>query len=213
MPVCGLNSMINLAETEVRGLGSGADLILPQTAGWWASRRGVVSVLGCCLLMTLGAHIRVPVPGSEVPMTLQLLAVLLAGFALPPAHAVGGMLLYLACGAFGFPVFAPGSMGLIGPTGGYIVGFVGAVWLISALKGGPRAGVFRLFLVGAAAAAVVLLPGVAWRAALFGGDMWLSVKTGLLPFVPKAVVEVLLAVTLATAIRSLQRRPATSRAL
>jgi biotin transport system substrate-specific component len=123
------------------------------------------------------------------------------------------MLLYLACGAVGLPVFALGSMGLIGPTGGYIVGFVGAVWLISVLKGGPRAGVFRLLLVGAAGAAVVLLLGVAWRAVLFGGDMWLSMKTGLLPFVPKAVVEVLLAVTLATVIRSLRPRPATSRAL
>ncbi len=107
--------------------------------------------------MTLGAQIRVPVPGSEVPMTLQLLAVLLAGFALPPSHAVGGMLLYLACGTVGFPVFVPGSMGLLGPTGGYIVGFVVAVWLVSALKGGPRASVFRLLVVGAAAAAVVLL--------------------------------------------------------
>lgn len=170
------------------------------------SARAVASVVGCCLLMTLGARVRVAIPWTDVPMTLQLLAVLLIGFSLEPALALGGMLTYLACGTAGLPVFTAGSLGLPGPTGGYLVGFVLAAWVVSNLRGGRAAGVGRLLLAGVTGVASVLVPGVLWHAAFVGGDVWLSVDMALVPFVPKAVVELLLAVTLVTSAHRTRRR-------
>jgi biotin transport system substrate-specific component len=101
-------------------------------------------------------------------------------------------------------------MGLAGPTGGYLVGFVVAAWLVSVLKGPQGAGPGRLFAAGAAGTLAVFAVGAAWRvflAFLFGfqgGDVWLAAATGLLPFVPKAVVELIGAVMLVTSFRGIR---------
>ncbi len=169
------------------------------------------SIVGCCLLVCLGSYVRIPVPGTEVPMTLQLLAVLLTGFALSPRRAAAATLLYLACGTAGLPVFAS-SAGLAGSTGGYLVGFVVAAWLISAVKGGREAGFGRLLAAGSGGVLAVFTLGIAWRVLLaysFGlldGGVWIAVSTGLMPFAPKAVVELLIAVTLVVSVRGLRSR-------
>ncbi len=170
----------------------------PAVAGIAARGRLIASVLpvvGGCGLVAVAAHARVPVPGTDVPMTLQLLAVLVVGLTQPAARSVSALSLYLLLGAVGLPVLAPGSLGLFGATGGYIVGFIVAAWLASVLRGHGH-GVLRLFLAATAAAGSVLLMGVAWRVVLLGGHVTTAVATGLTPFVGKAMVEVALAVTL-----------------
>ncbi|UCE58852.1 MAG: biotin transporter BioY [Phycisphaerales bacterium] len=193
-------------ETKPNELGSGIEVSslegVVRVGGW---PRVAASVLGCCALIALGAQVRVPIPGTDVPMTLQLLAVLLTGFALPPARAMCATLLYLACGAAGLGVFVPGSAGVVGPTGGYLVGFVVAAWLLSVLKGGSRSGFFRLLAAGAVGCLAVFVLGIAWRTFWFAGDVRLAIVTGLLPFAGKAVVELLLATTMVTAVRGLRR--------
>lgn len=164
-------------------------------------------VIACGMLVSLGAQVRIPVPWSDVPLTLQVLAVLSTGLMLPPAGAVAATLLYLVCGVAGLPVFAVGSAGLAGPTGGYLVGFVLAAGLVSALRGGREAGFGRLLAVSAVGSLVILALGALWRVVLacawglFGGDTGLAVTTGLMPFLAKTVVEVFLAVTLVVSIR------------
>lgn len=170
----------------------------PAVAGIAARGRLVALVLpvvGGCGLVAVAAHARVPVPGTDVPMTLQMLAVLLVGLTQPAARSVSALSLYLLLGAVGLPVLAPGSLGLFGATGGYIVGFIVAAWLASVLRGHGH-GVFRLLLAATAAAGSVLLMGVAWRVVWLGGHVTTAVATGLTPFVGKAMVEVALAVTL-----------------
>lgn len=161
----------------------------------------VGSVLGCVFLVTLAAQVRIPVPGSEVPMTLQLLAVLLAGSFLSPNQVVAALSLYLILGSAGLPLFAPGSIGLWGPTGGYLVGFIPAAWLMSVLRGRCNPGAWRLFGAGAVGVAVVFVCGVGWRVAWLAGDWRLAVHTGLIPFALKAMVELCLAVALVTMVR------------
>ncbi len=169
---------------------------------------GLLGVAACVSLMALAAQVRIPVPGTDVPMTLQLAAVLLTGFLLTPPRAVATMLVYLALGGAGLPVFTPGSAGLLGPTGGYLVGFVAAACLVSVLKGSPRASVVRLLMAGMAGVIVVFVVAIAWRTVLMG-DLRAATATGLLPFVPKALVEVGCAVTMAKTwrSRSFMRRP------
>lgn len=167
----------------------------------------VGGVVGFAGLVALGAQVRVPVPWTDVPMTLQVLAVLLAGFLLPRRRAVAAMTLYLVCGAAGLPVFAAGSGGLLGSTGGYLAGFAVAAWLVSTLSSDGKAGFARLFAAGTAGFVVIFAMGAAWRAWLvlgFGAlndHLWTAIAAGVIPFLLKAVVELLLAVTLAMRLR------------
>jgi len=157
------------------------------------------SILVFAGLMALAAQVRIPVPGTTVPMTLQSFAVLMAGFTLGPVAAVSAMLLYLICGVAGLPVFAPQSLGLAGDSGGYIVGFVLAAFLISLLRGPRNASAIRLVFAGLTGLTSLFACGLAWRyvfAMMFGLDAGYAVSSGLFPFLPKAIVELLLAVAI-----------------
>jgi len=156
-------------------------------------------------LVALGAQVRVPVPGTDVPMTLQLPAVVLIGFSLTASRAAASMVSYITLGAAGVPVFAPGSLGLIGPTGGYLVGFVLAAWLVALLRGQGEPGAVRLAVAGTAGAAMVLGLGVLWRLVWVTGDVGTAVMTGFVPFWWKALIEVALIVTVTVGARSAHR--------
>lgn len=78
-------------------------------------------------MMAVGAYIRIPVPVSPVPITLQILFILMAGAMLGARWGTISVIVYLLLGIAGLPVFSGGSSGLgmlFGPTGGYLVGFV-----------------------------------------------------------------------------------------
>ncbi|RME38944.1 MAG: biotin transporter BioY, partial [Planctomycetota bacterium] len=85
--------------------------------------RTVFRVLAWAAVVAAGARVAIPLPGTDVPMTLQLPAVLLAGVMLSPTEALYAMVLYLTVGTLGLPVFAPASAGILGPTGGYLLGY------------------------------------------------------------------------------------------
>ena len=92
----------------------------------------VLIVLGS-VLVALCAQIAI---GFPVPISAQTFAVLLIGALLGPRRGAICMLAYLAEGAAGMPVFAHGKAGLAalaGPTGGYLVGFVPAAWIVGLL--------------------------------------------------------------------------------
>lgn len=136
-------------------------------------------------------------------MTLQSLAVLLTGFALTPLCALIAMVLYLACGVAGLGVFSPGSLGFVGPSGGYILGFVLGAWLISLIKGNCRAGTTRLFLAGMAGTIAMFGIGFLWLIPWCGGNLSIAFSQGVLPFIPKAVIQLVFAVMAVVSIRGL----------
>lgn len=83
-------------------------------------------------LTAIGAFIKIPIPVSPVPITLQVFFVLLAGLVLGSRWAGTGMAVYIILGIIGFPVFSGGSSGIgvmLGPTGGYLIGFVPAAFV------------------------------------------------------------------------------------
>ena len=82
----------------------------------------------------------VPIPGTPVPITLQTFVVMLAALMLPWKQAGAAMLMYLAAGAVGLPVFAGGAstMALVGPSAGFLIGFLPAAVVTSLLKGKAR---------------------------------------------------------------------------
>jgi biotin transport system substrate-specific component len=97
-------------------------------------RRTVAVVLGA-FIVAAAAQVAVPIPGTPVPMTLQPLAVLLVGGLLGARLGALSMILYLAMGAAGLPVFTPtvpllGVARLLGPTGGYLLAYPVAAWVV-----------------------------------------------------------------------------------
>lgn len=98
--------------------------------------RAVLLVTAGAVLTALGAQIRFTVPGMAVPFTGQTAAVLLTGAALGSRLGPASMLLYLALGAIGLPVYSGGAHGigqLLGATGGYLAGFVVAAAVVGRL--------------------------------------------------------------------------------
>jgi biotin transport system substrate-specific component len=126
----------------------------------------------------------IPIPLFPVPVTLQTLAVLLAGIVMK-RYAVCPVLLYLVLGAFGLPVFHNGMSGLgvlFGPTGGYLVGFVPAA-LISGLgyeSARKEIAICSLIL----ATGVIYLTGIGWLVLSTGMAVQAAIVSGMLPFLP-----------------------------
>lgn len=179
-------------------------LMLPAARAPAGTVVALLPVVGAAAVLAVAAQVRIPLPGTDVPITLQLLAVLLVGFVFRPVPAASAIMLYLGCGVAGLPVFAPQSAGLAGPTGGYLVGFLVAAWVVSRTRGGRDAGVVRLLCAGAFGVASVFAFGVGWRVLWHGGNIGLAMATGFVPFVAKATIELCLAVTVVVAVRCLR---------
>jgi biotin transport system substrate-specific component len=165
--------------------------------------RRVVAVAAFVVAIALAAQIRVPVPFTPVPLTLQTGLVLLAGALLGPRLGAAAMLTYLTMGVGGLPVFAGGQLGLaylLGPTGGYLLAFPAAA-LVAGYLARPGAsrgilGAARLWAGLAVASMVILLSGAAWLAALTG-DLTGALALGVLPFLFGEVIKVTLAALIA----------------
>jgi biotin transport system substrate-specific component len=171
----------------------------PATGAWSLAARRAVAIGAGALVMVLAARAAFPIPGSPVPVTLQDLAAIVLGGALGPLAGTGAVLLYLALGAAGLPVFAAGGgpAYLLGPTGGYLLAFPLAAWLAGRLAG---AGVARHALAALAALVVIHAGGVSWLA-LQTGSPEAAVRLGSLPFLATGAVKVLLASGLIAALR------------
>ncbi|HUN94005.1 MAG TPA: biotin transporter BioY [Burkholderiaceae bacterium] len=148
------------------------------------------------VLLTLSAHLQVPL--WPVPMTMQTYVVLVIAMAYGRRLGMATMLAYLFAGAAGLPVFAGtpekglGVAYMAGPTGGYLVGFAVATWLVAKLaeRGWDRR--FVPCLAAMTAGHLLILGcGVAWLAVLIGGQR--AIAVGFTPFVVATVLKTLLA--------------------
>lgn len=172
----------------------------PALAARSLAVRRTLAIGAGALVMVLAARAAVPVPGSPVPVTLQDLAAIVLGGALGPVAGSGAVLLYLALGVAGLPVFAAGGgpAYLLGPTGGYLLAFPLAAWLAGRLAGTDAR---RHALAALAALAVIHAGGVSWLA-LQAGSAEAAVRLGSLPFLATGAVKLALASGLIAALRS-----------
>lgn len=155
----------------------------------------VALALGGSLFIALAAQIAVPM--VPVPMTLQTLAVLIVGLTYGARLGASTLLLYLVEGAAGLPVFANGASGLpymLGPTGGFLAGFVAIAWLAGlAADRGLAKGLVSRALVALAVSALLYTPGLVWPAALMDVS-WSELLSGwMLPFLPGDAIKAVLA--------------------
>jgi biotin transport system substrate-specific component len=150
-------------------------------------------VVAGTVLMALGAHVAIPVPWSPVPVTGQTFALALVVGLLGTRAAVASLLLYLAEGAMGLPVFSPvAAGGMLGPSGGYLLSFPVAAfatgWLFD--RGLRRTYLGRVTAVGAGTL-VVFAAGAAWLTHFVG--MAQAIALGVVPFIVGDVLKTLLA--------------------
>lgn len=190
----------------------------PKTISAVVVPRNVATTLalmvGFAMLTALAAQIRIPVPGTPVPITGQTFAVLIGGAALGSWAGAGSQMIYVTMGLIGLPVFAGGNGGFSYATGatlGYLVGFIAAAWVIGRLsERGQDRNVWSAIPAFLAGNAVIYLFGVTW--------LWWSVDAistlqeaivaGFVPFVIGDLLKVALAgVLLPVAWRLVRRSP------
>lgn len=156
--------------------------------------QNILLVVSGSLLVALCAQISFYLPFSPVPVTGQTFALLLVGATFGARRAAAALLLYLAQGAVGLPVFAPGGLpGLArfaGPTAGYLLAYPLAAFLLGWLTERlPR----RAWLLAVLAAeAAIFAGGVGWLKVWAQLTWPQAVAQGLLPFLPGDLLKVVL---------------------
>jgi biotin transport system substrate-specific component len=169
-----------------------------------------VTSVALAALVGVGAWISIPI--GPVPITLQVLFVYLATILLRPKFALLSMLLYVVMGLIGLPVYASGGSGLavlIGPTGGYLFGFIlGATIGATAFRAfAPSRESSRLtrvlVLIGALVlcAAIIHATGALWGKYQTGLGWRTILMTWVLPFLPIDGVKIVVAAFIADEIR------------
>jgi biotin transport system substrate-specific component len=146
------------------------------------------------LLVAFSAQLKFYLPLSPVPVTAQTFVVLVLGILLGSRRGVLTMLAYLAEGAFGLPVFA-GGIGLaaiLGPTGGYLLGFIVSAYVIGLLaEMGWDRKIVTTIAAMIIADAILLTFGFAWLAILT--NVKTAFITGIVSFIPGDILKVMLA--------------------
>ncbi|RLT34304.1 MAG: biotin transporter BioY [Chloroflexi bacterium] len=163
----------------------------------------IASMLFITALTAAAAQISVPLPFTDVPFTFQPMVVLLGGLALGSRLGLASQILYLAAGAAGLPVFAasvtlpPGLLRLLGPTGGYLMSYPIAAFLVGYLaeRGLDRryATSFFAMLTGLV---VIYASGALWLGVFVGRSpigFSAALNLGVYPFVVADLMKLLVA--------------------
>lgn len=165
--------------------------------------REMVPVALFAALTAVMAQISIPAGVIPVPITGQTLAVMLAGALLGARLGAFSQLIYILLGAVGLPVFALGRAGLgvlLGPTGGFLFGFVlGAYTIGKLLEKQPKPSLpYLLFAITLGGIAVIYIPGILQLAFVTG--MSLPAALALMwPFIPGDVLKVVISAVIVRA--------------
>jgi biotin transport system substrate-specific component len=153
----------------------------------------------------LAASAFVAIPVGAVPFTLQVYVTLLAGMVLGPRLGVLSVLAYLVLGLFA-PVYAGGASGLgilFGPTGGYLLGFIGAALVSGLIAGTADRRLPRLLIAGFGGLVPIYVLGPTWLALQLDLPAGAALLTGVVPFVWLDVMKAVAAALTARALVSL----------
>jgi biotin transport system substrate-specific component len=159
-------------------------------------------------LISVGAYLSIPI--GPIPIVLQNLFVLLSGLLLGSRWGFATVSVYLLAGAVGLPVFAGGLGGIgriLGPTGGYLVGYLPAVWIVGILsnKWGPRAvSDVAAMILGSI---MIYACGVTWLKHITGMTLMKTIAVGVFPFLLGDALKIAAAVPIARVLRTVIHIP------
>jgi len=162
-------------------------------------------------LTAVGAYIHVPI--GPVPIVLSTLFVILSGLLLGSRWGLTSMGLYLLVGAIGLPVFAGGKGGFahfMGPTGGYLFGYVLASWLTGFISERSR-GLLVLDILAVIIGSIVIYAlGVPWLKMVARLSWSKALMAGVIPFLIGDTIKACVVVVLARSVRPILKRPFTN---
>ena len=158
--------------------------------------RQAALVVSASIFVAVTAHIFVPIPGTPVPLTVQNLAVLLVGLTLGSRKGFVALVLYLAEGAVGLPVFSPtgvpGILHFIGPTGGYLIAYPLVAGLAGYIFERGKQSFARAIFAATAGEVVLFATGISWLYVITG-SLKQAISFGLYGFVFAEVIKVMVA--------------------
>ncbi|NQT90593.1 MAG: biotin transporter BioY [Candidatus Omnitrophica bacterium] len=160
--------------------------------------RSAVALIGvtCFVLCTaLGAYVYIPLGFTPVPLTLQTFFVLLSGAILGRRLGSLSQGAYLILGAAGIPLLSAGSFGLAriaGPTGGYLIGFVLAAYIVGKIVSG-KGSLLSIITALICGELIILLSGAGWLYAGFHFSLRQALYMGILPFIPGDIIKIVVA--------------------
>ena len=167
----------------------------------------IVIALSGSILLALLARLSILVPFSPVPITGQTFGILFLGAILGSRLGVLSVIAYISEGLIGLPVFAGGTAGflyLLGPTGGYLIGFIPAVYLVGYLAEKGWTNKFTTtFITMIICTVIIFIFGISWLAVTAGFKTALSI--GLYPYLPGAAVKIILATVIIYSINRFNR--------
>jgi len=158
-------------------------------------------------LTAVGAFIAIPI--GPVPIVLQNLFVYLTGLLLGSRWGLLGIAAYLLAGAVGLPVFAGGKGGighLIGPTGGYLLGFLPAVALIGRITERNEGKLLFALASLIAGTVVIYACGVTWLSIVTGMTFVKSLVVGMVPFLIGDAIKITAALFIAKSLRPMMQK-------
>jgi biotin transport system substrate-specific component len=152
----------------------------------------LIRILHGFVLLFLTSQISIPL--NPIPITLQTVGVMLIGFTFNRSEAITAVSTYLIFGTLGMPIFADFSGGiakLMGPTSGYLIGFLASVAIMTTIREYfPEDNLFIHFLNGLIGTSVTFIFGIFWLTRFVGIDQ--AIQLGFMPFIFTGILKILL---------------------
>jgi len=191
-----------MAKTASQALGTPQEKLLDASGQ-------VALVVGASLFVALCARISIPLPFTPVPLTVQNFGVLLVGLLLGSRKGFAALVLYLAEGAAGLPVFSISTVGLhgigqiLGPTGGFLMAYPLVAFLAGYLLEHGRKSFARAAIAALAAEILLFAGGLTWLY-VYTHSLAKAASFGLYWFVAAEVPKVMAAAAVASRFRRSQ---------
>jgi len=167
------------------------------------SIKGIVYASLFGALTAAGAFIVIPVP--PVPITAQTFFLNTAAVLLGGSLGALSQFIYVMLGVVGIPVFSGGKAGIgviFGPTGGYLLGFIIAAFIIGKIAGAKRgAGIFWHIFAMLAGMVIIYSLGITQLALVAKISFKKALAIGVLPFIPGDIIKILLAAIISSRLK------------
>lgn len=158
-------------------------------------------------MIAAGAYLAIPI--GPVPIVLQNLFVFLSGLLLGSRWGFACVAVYILVGACGLPIFSIGRGGIghiLGPTGGYLMGFLPAVYVIGLITEKTEQLVIIDVIAMVCGGIIIYACGVTWLKILTGMTLTKTLAVGMYPFIPGDALKIAAAVPIAKALRPIINR-------
>ncbi len=170
--------------------------------------KSIVFVALFAALIAACAFVSIPVPGTPIPIVLQNMMVVLSGLLLGPVLGTASTALFIVAGILGLPIFSGGTGGiakLMGPTGGFIIGYAFAALVAGLICGRPRMGrkasIVRIVIAALCGFVVMYIPGVIHFMRSLDKSFAETMALCVTPYIPGDIIKMVVSILIAIPLR------------